>query len=715
MSSFLARRGRPLLFGIVAVTVLVVVAVLVVVVQQRVASRSRSLSIEILSSRPDAVTGDDARIRVAVPDGIDPADVRVTLDDRDVTASLPVQDGHREGVLGGLRTPTSTVAASVSGAGHAETALTNHPSTGPMLAGPHEEPFACQSHSFALVSGGTPGRPLDADCSVKPRVDYVYRSSGGAFRPLPAASRTDPGQRPADLVTATLADGSTAPFVVRVETRTVDRGIAQVAMLDDPADPGHPHWNRKLVYTFGGGCDGGWYAQGTKTGGVLSPRMLAQGYALASNSLNVFGQNCNDLLATEAFAMTREQFIEDHGLPTYTMGIGCSGGSYQAHQIADNYPGMLDGIVVGCSFADVGFDTAQLLFDARLLSNYNRNFPGKLTPEQLRRVAGFGSVAAVKAMGDAANRLKPQGEFSPAVPAKDRYDPKTNPSGARSTIWDHTVNVYGRFAKTGFARRPIDNVGVQYGLAALQDGAITVEQFLSLNTGIGGLDLDLAGTSARTVGDSQAIRAAYSTGRLLNGGGGLAAIPIIDYRSYTEGPTSTDLHMRYHTFVTEARLVTANGDADNRVRLTVDGRTGFDLERGQLPTAVDAMDRWILQVQRSGRVSHQSVVAARPADLVDACWTPAGQKIVERQTYDGPGECNKLYPSFAAPRIVAGEPLSTDVIACSRRPVDPAEYGRPLTAAQLSRLRAVFPDGVCDWTQPGRGQRKPAGPWTFIR
>jgi hypothetical protein len=34
---------------------------------------------------------------------------------------------------------------------------------------------------------------------------------------------------------------------------------------------------------------------------------------------------------------------------------------------------------------------------------------------------------------------------------------------------------------------------------------------------------------------------------------------------------------------------------------------------------------------------------------------------------------------------------------------------------QLARLRAIFPDGVCDWNQPGRGQRKPAGSWTFIR
>lgn len=39
------------------------------------------------------------------------------------------------------------------------------------------------------------------------------------------------------------------------------------------------------------------------------------------------------------------------------------------------------------------------------------------------------------------------------------------------------VNVYGRDPATGFARRPFDNVGVQYGLAAFNAGAIPFEQF----------------------------------------------------------------------------------------------------------------------------------------------------------------------------------------------------------------------------------------------
>ena len=72
--------------------------------------------------------------------------------------------------------------------------------------------------------------------------------------------------------------------------------------------------------------------------------MLRQGYAVASASLNTFGNNCAELLAAETMMMVKEHFIETYGTPAATIGWGGSGGSYQQHQIADNYPGLLDGI-----------------------------------------------------------------------------------------------------------------------------------------------------------------------------------------------------------------------------------------------------------------------------------------------------------------------------------------------------------------------------------
>src|SRR5260370_2847135 len=118
--------------------------------------------------------------------------------------------------------------------------------------------------------------------------------------------------------------------------------------------------------------------------------MLRQGYAVASASLNVFGNNCNDLLAAETMAMVKEHFIKTYGELRSTIGFGCSGGSYQQHQIADNYPGLLDGIIPGCSFPEVGFATIHFITDARLLNHYfNVIAPGLFTPEQQRRGTAF--------------------------------------------------------------------------------------------------------------------------------------------------------------------------------------------------------------------------------------------------------------------------------------------------------------------------------------
>jgi hypothetical protein len=124
----------------------------------------------------------------------------------------------------------------------------------------------------------------------------------------------------------------------------VNRAIYQTMVLHDPiAQPGTPdwrnppsNWNGRLVYTFGGGCINGWYRQGSNTGGVVDDFRLRNGYAVASSSLNVFGNNCSDLTAAESMMMVKERFIEAYGPPAHTQGWGCSGGSYAQHQIADN-------------------------------------------------------------------------------------------------------------------------------------------------------------------------------------------------------------------------------------------------------------------------------------------------------------------------------------------------------------------------------------------
>lgn len=593
---------------------------------------------------------------------------------------------------------------------------TAHPGSPDPLrfAGPRESPFACETTEFRTADGSYLPASFAPDCAVPSEVDHVYRTTTGTFAPLPAGD-----SRPDDL-TWTRVDGRRVPYIVRVETGTTDRGIHEFAMLDDPADrvtPSARHrspgWNGRLVYTFGGGCRGGWYRQGSSTGGVLVDPMLARGFAVASSSLNVFGQNCDDLLSAEVMAQTKRAFSRAYGTPRWTIGWGCSGGSYQGHQIADNYPGLLDGVIAGCSFPDVGFGTSQMLFDARVVQNYVTAHPDALTPAQQQAVAGFGDPAALAAQSDGAKRLDPDAEFDPSVPVAARYDAVSNPRGARGTVWDHGRTAYGVDPRTGFARVPSDNVGVQYGLGAWRDGTITARQFLDLNAEVGGLDVDANPTATRTSADPVARSNAYRTGRLLNGGNGLGDVPLIDYRAYTDEAGTGDIHMRYQSFSTRARLVAANGDADNQVMLVEDDSRGlFDPSSPVLVTALDRMDRWIAAVRADRRPGsqHARVVRSKPRDLTDACFTASGERIAERQVYRGDTRCNRLYPPYASPRIVAGGPVSSDVVTC--RLTRPVRSTYPeMSDAQWSRLRTVFAGGVCDYDRRGVDQRPPDGTW----
>jgi hypothetical protein len=51
-----------------------------------------------------------------------------------------------------------------------------------------------------------------------------------------------------------------------------------------------------------------------------------------------------------------------------------------------------------------------------------------------------------------------------------------------------------------------------------------------------------------------------------------------------------------------------------------------------------------------------------------------------------------------------------NAIKCQLRPVDLGEYGA-VSPAQEQRLRAAFPDGVCDYSRPGIGEQPLAGTW----
>jgi Tannase-like family of unknown function (DUF6351) len=681
--------------------------------------------IEVLSSRPYMVSGGDALVRISPKrKRVSLSSVRVELNGADITSAFVADAGAGTltGLVTGMRLGSNELEVSARGKGRrradADLTLTNYPIQGPIISGPHEYPFACTTTTFVPFPGSPAlGAPLDADCSVARRVQYVYRTTANTFAPLPMAQLP---VLPANLVTTTTATGATVPFIVRLETGTINRAIYQTAILHNPngppASPVTPPsgWNGRLIYPLGGGCIGGWYTQGPDLVTPLNATWLGKGHGVASATLNTFGNNCNDLLSSETILMVKERFIESYGVPKFTIGTGSSGGAYQSNQTADNYPGTFDGIVTMNSFPDVTTGMVPM-HSSRLFELYLASRPGRYTVDQVKAMTGYLSIPGQinemsRVRGD---RMDPRIDFPPeilpGVGPQFRYHPVTNPYGARADVYDHTVNVYGLIRNTPFpgdakfAQRPLDNVGVQYGLGALNAGKITVEDFLDLNANMGGVDIDFNRIPTRTAHYPNATRRAYQGGRILSGGGGLASTAIITRSGGNDLLVQGDVHLRYHSFSIRQRLINANGHANNHVIVG-------NLAPSEL--LLDHMGQWLTAVvaDTSHRSRAKKVIANKPADVVDACWTTAGVKIVETQMLGGTGQCTTLFPRGVPPEYVAGAPIALDIIKCKQKPIDMADYTVPFTDAQRARLGTIFPDGVCDWTKRGVKQVKLV-PW----
>jgi hypothetical protein len=150
-------------------------------------------------------------------------------------------------------------------------------------------------------------------------------------------------------------------------------------------------------------------------------------------------------------------------------------------------------------------------------------------------------------------------------------------------------------------------------------------------------------------------------------------------------------------------LTNANGHSNNQV--IVGNLAPTDL-------LIEQMGRWLAAVaaDTSKQPLARKVVSNKPNDVVDACWTTAGEKIVETQTLAGPGQCNQLFPVGIPPEMVAGAPIALDVIKCKLKPIEGRDYKVQFNAQQRLRLEAIFPEGVCDWSKRGVNQVK-AVPW----
>jgi len=654
------------------------------------------------------VTGDDTLVQISGP-SVDSVQVRLNGEAPKQFPRWGTETGNVMSRIEGLKAGRNTLDVEAEGQ-TTRIELMNHPRTGPVFSGRHQTPFFCETEQAGL------GSPLDDHCSVETQVDYYYKSTkapteeevANRRRAIPIGYKvldpSGPG-RPADLARTTTTTGQTVDYIVRRETGTINRGIYQIAFLHEPGSalpqPGlrSDGWNGRLVYRFGGGCRAG-YRQG-RLNSALQERSLSNGYAVAASSLNVFGNSCDDVVSAETLMMVKEHFIESFGVPVHTIGTGGSGGSMQQHLIAQNYPGLLDGITPTGSYPDIVTLLPSVTDCSLLASAFARN-KLKWSEEQKTAVSGFATWGTCESWirsNYSPGWIQPK-TCASTVPSDEVYDSELNPDGVRCGLHDNQRNVYGRDPDSGLTRRTLDNVGVQYGLAAFNAGEISAEQFLELNENIGGYDADGNITSSRSVADPQALSTAYRTGRVNSGEGSLGSIPIIDARRYVD--RKGNIHDRIRTFVTEARLARANGDSDNRVILT---NHGTDVDPIQL------MDQWLNNLEKDNEEGtiREKVIRDKPTGLENACWTPDSEMIVE--TGKDSGRCSELYKAHGDPRIVAGAPLTNDVLKCALKPVDSTEYKQPLSKAQLDRLRAIFLNGVCDYRRPGVGQQSIEGTW----
>jgi hypothetical protein len=678
-------------------------------------------TLQTVSSSADYVSGGDVLVDVAP--GTAGQAVTVTLNGADVSSGFaadPLASGHLLGMLSGVLDGENTLVATAGGAS-TTLKITGYPITGPIISGPHQTPYICQTSTFLLPDGTAFGAATDADCSAPAKVTYMYLRTGGtALVALPSTTAL-----PTDAASATTLAGVTVPFVVRVETTTVDRGIYQSAVLHDPTTDAPPTpvtppkgWNRRLIAVEGFGCPGGWYVQGGVEGNIavagfnfslLDPKRLGEGYAIFANTLQHASNACNAVLESEAAMMSKEHFIKTYGVPTLAVSAGCSGGSYGSTQPADRIPGLFDGVLIACTFPDplsIAFSGS----DGHLLSHYWAvTNPTGFTDAQKAAVSGYKSVTAFLAAANQAGRTDPvpnrvdvagyvSASWSPVVPQGLRYDPVSNPTGARPDVYDAAKNIFGVDPQTGFALRAYDNVGVQYGLAALNAGSITTTQFLDLNENVGGYDNDANYVPTRTVGDAGAIARAQKAGLQSSASAGLAQIPIFDVSGLYNDDDG--YHYQWYHFALRERLLEANGDTKNHV-----------MWRGNPAPADDAWNAFMTWVtaykaDAAAGTQREKVIRDRPATLVDGCWNTPTSFIAETQTLSSAADtqCNTLFPSWTFPRQVAGGPVAADIMQCALKPVALADYKVAFTPAELTRLKAVFTTGTCDWSKPGTGQ-----------
>ncbi len=677
----------------------------------------------VLSSRADLIAGGQALVQIQLPPRANGWRIEATLNGENVTAAFTQRAGTTiTGLVKGLKLGPNVLTAKLPDKTGARITLTNHPIGGPVFAGPQVQPWTCQQGA------------RDKQCDQPPIYEYFYKSTNptkSGFQPY------DPAHPATDVATTTTDQNQTVPFIVRRETGYEDRDQYKIATLFRPnqlwtwAKP-QQQWNHKLLITHGASCDID-YATGSAPSvtsynpadllsvpvslhavplGDSAEYALSKGFAVMSTALDNNGHDCDVVNQAESLVIAKQHLIDTYGTVRYTIGAGCSGGSLAQQWIANAYPGIYQGILPTCSFPDTWSSATQVM-DYHLLRAYFEH-PSEQGASWLptQWAAVEGNLLPLDAI------VSDIGFFNAIVPthscggisASQRYDPHTNLAGVRCSIADYAINVFGPRRKSdwsanekklghGFAGVAVDNVGVQYGLSALNDNQITPAQFVDLNAKIGGLDIDINPTAGRITASEPALANAYRSG-MINEANNLNQTAIIDCR----GPDPGAAHDSYRAFAIRARLDREHGTHANQ--LIWEGPAPIIGDSECTVNSLIAMDRWLNAItnDHSNSSTARKIVRDKPADLSDECWSGSGTKLMSNLCPPG------IVPVYGTPRTVAGDPITTDDNKCRLKPLKRSDYKTTFTDAQWAELQHTFPAGVCDFSKPGVDQQATI-PW----
>ena len=649
----------------------------------------------------------------------------------------------------------------------------------PLFAGPRQYPFICDTQASGLglplvdnqagigtpVIDGGPTRQTSGaggfsqDCLAPTRAWYFYKPRGRQHFERWSDTVAD-----VDHITV---NGARVPFIVRVEMGTINRFIYILAALKGSAErldaPAAEHWNRRLIYQFYGGVGIGRRQGKASAKQLLEDRreQLAQGYAVVASTGNTTANHFDIWLAEDTALRVKRQFVALYGEPDYTVGVGGSGGAIQQYLLAQNRPGLIDAAIAQYSYPDMITQTIPV-FDCELLEHYfdvtDGASPLWSKAENRRWVEGFnasnehegsGGLKRIEYTTRVAFMLRgewpPEREgatecvvgwrgLTPLVlnPRFAHFEGRLSAAVFRRVHWSYFEDLKQYFGTddAGYARIPWDNVGVQYGLRALQRGQIDAGQFLRLNASVGSwkapadmlperywlmegaesalgefspwsahnmrVEHEQGRPAPRFEGDRAAMAAAYRSGQVFLG---RLDIPVIDLRHYLEA--QLDMHHVAASFSARARMIAAQGNAGNQA-IWVSHRR-YD----PTPAAFAALDSWW-----RARKSHpeKSWAEIRPAAASDRCLDKHGRVMFEgERVWDGawnrqaPGACMRAYPIHANPRMEAGDSISGHRFKCALQSVaaalDAGLYAPADMRPYRAQLEQIFPQGVCDYRQ----------------